>query len=221
MRKASLFLIAAVALGVLASGAWATVTYKYDVDPGPGAVLPDVDGQAYGWSDSTNPGSWYANIFKVAEDAGFALTKVQVYNYQSPYNMEVNVWDVTSGVPGTSLAADAVTVNTGWNTFDFSSFGLTFAKDVQFAVGFKALAGEKGPYAAYDNTGRDGTLSYRNRKGSAGWVAFSPDDNGYADGNLMVRAQGEKAPEPASLVLLGCAAGAGAWVRKRKASKSK
>jgi len=203
--------IGAIALGLLAGSASATITYKYDIDDG--------SGSSYSWSDSTNPGSWYANIFKTAETAGFRLDTVDVYNYASPYKMEVNVWGVTSGLPATSLAAQTVTVATGWNTFDFTSFGLTFAKDVEFAVGFVALSGEQGPYAAYDNTGAAGVISYRNRKGTQGWTAFSPDDDGSADGSLMVRANGEKAPEPASLVLLGCAAGAGAWVRRRRSGK--
>lgn len=155
----------------------------------------------------------------MSELAGFRLDTVDVYNYASPYDMQVNVWDVSSGLPNTSLAAQTVTVGTGWNSFDFTSFGLTFAKDVEFAVGFVALSGEQGPYAACDNTGAGGVLSYRDRLGTQGWKVFSPDGDGSADGSLMVRANGDAAPEPASLVLLGCAAGAGAWVRRRRSGK--
>ena len=198
-------MLGAMALVLMSNVASASIMYQYD------------NGE-YDHSDSTNPGSWYANIFTAAEPAGFVLDKVWVYNLNSPYVMELNVWDVDggTGLPSTALATWTKTVSSGgWNILDvpWSGTAPVFDLGTKFAIGFKQADDEIAPYAPFDNEDDSFVASCWNRWGRKGW-----SENASAVGDLMVRGEGRAAPEPVTLALVGVAGGIGVLARNRRRS---
>jgi len=205
MRRMGFLVLTAMALVLMANVASASIMYQYDND-------------SYDHSDSTNPGSWYANIFTAAQPTGFVLDKVWVYNLNSPYTMELNVWEVDggTGLPSTALATWTKTVSSGgWNIFDVPWPGTAphFALGTKFAIGFKQANDEIAPYAPFDDEDGSFVASYWNRWGRKGWT-----ENASAVGDLMVRGEGHAAPEPVTLALIGVAGGIGGLMRMRRRS---
>lgn len=173
---------------------------------------PSAPGGTYEWSVTTASESWWESWFQTTYGASVTNVRLMGFGIWEPDSSITPKAGTTSSSTPWSASADGAPVAVIWERSGLESY-LNAGDSAWFRSGFEKQIGH-GPGA----TTVGALLTDPTRVGIH--LAWDGDEVNW-NGTGLARSGWTKAPEPASLVLLGCAAGAGAWVRKRRTNKTK